>query len=294
MTIDPQTASALDFYQFMIASVAPRPIAFVSTVDGEGNPNLAPFSFFNAFSAKPPILVFATSRRMRDNTTKDTLSNVEATRECVINMVSYNIAGQMSLTSVNYPKGVSEFEKAGLTPVPSDIVKAYRVKEAPVQFECTVEQILPLGTEGGAGCLIVCRILRMHIDDNILDKDGKRIDPHKIDLVGRLGRSYYTRASGDAIFEMAKGELPIPLGFDNLPENIVRSTVLTGNTIAHIASLVELPAKEDILSIKKDSRIQKILFGNNKLVGLHLLAQEEMLKGHIDLGIKIALLGEYI
>jgi flavin reductase (DIM6/NTAB) family NADH-FMN oxidoreductase RutF len=294
MTIAPQTASALDFYQFMIASVAPRPIAFVSTVDSEGNPNLAPYSFFNAFSAKPPLLVFSTSRRMRDNTTKDTLSNVEATRECVINMVSHSIAGQMSLTSVNYPKGVSEFEKAGLTPIPSTLVKAYRVKESPVQFECKVKQILPLGTEGGAGCMIVCRILLMHIDETILDKEGKRIDPHKIDLVGRLGRSYYTRASGEAIFEIAKGELPIPLGFDNLPENIIKSTVLTGNNIANIASLIEMPSKEDILSLKKDSRIQKILYTNNKLVGLHLLAQEEMQKGNIELGIKVALLGEFV
>jgi flavin reductase (DIM6/NTAB) family NADH-FMN oxidoreductase RutF len=294
LTIDPQTATALDFYQFMIASVAPRPIAFVSTVDDEGNTNLAPYSFFNAFSAKPPILIFSTSRRMRDNSTKDTLSNVESTKECVINIVSHKLAGQMALTSINYPIGTSEFDKAGLTPIPSDLVKAYRVKESPVQFECSVEQILPLGTEGGAGCLIICKILRMHIDEAVLDNEKKRIDPYKIDLIGRLGRSYYTRASGNAIFEMAKAELPIPIGFDNLPDKIIKSSILTGNSIAHIAGLTELPSKETILAVKSDSRVQKILFTNNKIVGLHLLAQEEMQKGNIDLGIKLALLGEFV
>ena len=157
--IDAQTTSTPDFYQFLIGSVAPRPIAFVSTMDKEGNTNLAPFSFFNAFSSKPPIVVFSVGRRVQDGTTKDTLSNVEQTMECVINMVSHSIVRQMTLTAVNYPKGVNEFEKAGLTPLASDMVRPFRVKESPVQLECRVDQILPLGTEGGAGCLIICNVL---------------------------------------------------------------------------------------------------------------------------------------
>lgn len=291
--IDPQTTSVPDFYQFLIAAVAPRPIAFVSTVDEQGLVNLAPFSFFNAFSSNPPIVVFSASRRVQDGTNKDTFSNIEDTMECVINMVSYNISRQMTLTSVNYPKGTNEFEKAGLTPLPSDLVKAPRVKESPVQLECRVSRIIPLGTEGGAGYLIICNILRMHINENVMDAEKKRIDPQKIDLVGRLGRAFYTRTSGNATFEMVQPERPLVIGIDGLPKNIRTSEVLTGNNIAQIGSLIALPSKEDVLAIKKDSRIQKALFSGNILRGLHLLAQEELQKGNTDLGTKIALLGEY-
>lgn len=291
--IDPQTTPVPDFYQFMIAAVAPRPIAFVSTVDEQGLVNLAPFSFFNAFSSNPPIVVFSASRRVQDGTNKDTFSNIEDTMECVINMVSYDISRQMTLTSVNYPKGINEFEKAGLTPIPSDLVKPPRVKESPVQLECRVSRIIPLGTEGGAGYLIVCNIVRMHINENVMDAEKKRIDPQKIDLVGRLGRAYYTRTSGNATFEMVQPERPLVIGIDGLPKNIRTSEVLTGNNIAQIGSLVSLPSKEDVLAIKKDSRIQKALFSGNILRGLHLLAQEELQRGNTDLGTKIALLGEY-
>ena len=294
MIIDPQTTPTLDFYQFMIASIAPRPIAFVSTQDDEGQVNLAPFSFFNAFSSNPPIVVFSVNRRVQDNTTKDTLSNIEDTMECVINMVSYSIVRQMALTGVNYPKGVNEFLKAGLTPIASTLVRPPRVKESPVQLECRVQRIIPLGTEGGAGHLIVCNILRMHINEDILDSNKKRIDPHKIDLVGRLGRFNYTRASGNAVFEIVQPERPLVIGIDGLPENIRKSNILTGNNIAQIAGLVELPSKEDILAIKKDNRIQKVLFSGNILRGLHLLAQEELQKGNVDLGTKIALLAEHL
>ena len=292
--IDPQTTPVPDFYQFLIAAVAPRPVAFVSTVDEEGHVNLAPFSFFNAFSANPPIVVFSASRRVKDGTNKDTFGNIEDTMECVINVVSYSIARQMTLTSVNYPKGTSEFEKAGLTPIPSDLVKPPRVKESPVQLECRVSRIIPLGTEGGAGYLIICNILRMHINENVMDGDKKRIDPQKIDLVGRLGRSFYTRTTGTATFEIVQPERPLVIGFDGLPKSIRTSEVLTGNNIAQIGSLTELPSKEDVLAIKKDSRIQKALFSGNILRGLHLLAQEELQKGNTDLGTKIALLGEYL
>jgi flavin reductase (DIM6/NTAB) family NADH-FMN oxidoreductase RutF len=292
--IDPQTTPIPDFYQFMIAAVAPRPIAFVSTVDDDGLPNLAPYSFFNAVSSNPPIFVFSAARRVREGTTKDTLSNIEDTMECVINVVSYDIVHQMTLTSINYPKGTSEFTKSGLTPIPSDLVKPFRVKESPVQFECRVNQIIPLGTEGGAGHLIICEVLRMHINEKVMDDDKKRIDPQKINLVGRLGRSFYTRTTGSATFEIARAERPLAIGFDGLPKSILRSEVLTGNNIAQIGSLIELPTKEDILAIKKDNRIQKALFSSNILRGLHLLAQEELQKGNVDLGTKIALLGDYL
>ena len=292
--IDPQTTSTPDFYQFLIGAVAPRPIAFVSTMDKEGNTNLAPFSFFNAFSSKPPIVVFSVGKRVQDGTTKDTLSNVEETMECVINMVSHSIVRQMTLTAVNYPKGVNEFEKAGLTPLASDMVRPFRVKESPVQLECRVDRILPLGTEGGAGCLIICNVLCIHISEDVMDADKRRIDPHKIDLVGRLGRAYYTRASNDAIFEIVQPERPIVLGYDGLPLSIRQSEVLTGNNIAQIASLVALPPIEEILNLKKDNRVQKILYSGNILRGLHLLAQEELQKGNTDLGAKLALLGDLV
>jgi flavin reductase (DIM6/NTAB) family NADH-FMN oxidoreductase RutF len=292
--IDPQTTPILDFYQFMIGSIGPRPIAFVSTMDKEGNANLAPYSFFNAISQNPPMVVFSAGRRVHDNTNKDTLENIEETMECVINVVNYNIVRQMALTSVRYPKGVSEFEKAGLTPIASDLIRPFRVKESPAQMECKVERIIPLGTEGGAGHLMICTILRMHIDENVLDTEGKRIDPQKMDLVGRLGRSYYTRAHGNAIFEIVQGEKPMIVGFDGLPESIRKSEVLTGNNIAQIAGLAELPTIEDILTVKKDNRVQKTLFSGNILRGLHLLAQEELQKGNTDLGVKLALLGEYL
>ena len=292
--IDPQTTPLLDFYQFMIGSIGPRPIAFVSTMDKEGNANLAPYSFFNAISQNPPMVVFSAGRRVQDKTNKDTLENIEETMECVINVVNYGIVRQMTLTSVRCPKGVSEFEKAGLTPIASDLVRPFRVKESPAQMECKVERIIPLGTEGGAGHLMICTILRMHIDEQVLDAEGKRIDPQKMDLVGRLGKSYYTRAHGNAIFEIAQGEKPMIVGFDGLPESIRKSEVLTGNNIAQIAGLSELPTKEDILTVKKDNRVQKTLFSGNILRGLHLLAQEELQKGNTDLGVKLALLGEYL
>jgi flavin reductase (DIM6/NTAB) family NADH-FMN oxidoreductase RutF len=294
MTIDPQTTPTPDFHQFMIAAIAPRPIAFVSTIDSDGKTNLARFSFFNAFSSKPPIVVFSANRRVQDGTTKDTLSNIEDTMECVINVVTYNISRQAAIASVNFPREVSEFKKAGFTPLKSELVKPFRVEESPVQMECRVERILPLGTEGGAGHLIVCHVLKMHVDEKILDVEKKRIDPNKIDLVGRLGRFWYSRASGNALFEIVQPEKPIVIGFDALPENIRKSTILTGNSMSQIAALTELPDKEAILSIKNDSQVQKILFTPDKLRGLHLLAQEAFQKGDKERGIKLALLGELI
>ena len=292
--IDPEVTSPLDMYQFMIGAVSPRPIAFVSTIDTEGVPNLAPYSFFNAFSSKPPIVGFATSIRTSNGTTKDTLANVKEVNECVINIVSHSFVRQMTLTAVNYPKGVSEFEKAGLTPIVSDLIRPFRVKESSIQMECRVEQILPLSDEKGGGILILCRILRMHINEGILDLEKNRIDPRKVDTVGRMGRFWYTRANGDSLFEIQQPEQPLALGYDMLPKNIRTSEVLTANNIAEIAALPELPSKEEILTVKKDTRVQKTLFSQNILRDLHLLAQEEFSKGNKDFAIKAALLFEFI
>ena len=293
LTIDPQTTSALDMYQFLIGAVSPRPIAFVSSVDTEGVANLAPFSFFNAFSGNPPIIGFSSALRGSDGTRKDTLENVTATGECVVNIVTHRIVRQMALTSQRFPKDVSEFDKAGFTPLPSDLVRAPRVAESPIQMECRVEQIIPLGTEGGAGNLVICRVVRMHISEAVLDLEKNRIDPRKLDAVGRNGRYWYTRANGNALFEIQQPELPLGVGFDALPPTVRKSDILTGNSLATMAAMPELPSKDAILQVKKDVRVQKMLFSGNILRGLHWLAQEEFAAGNVDFATKVALLGEF-
>lgn len=243
--IDPNAIATKDMHQFLLGAVAPRPIAFASTINEDGTPNLAPYSFFNAFSSNPPIVVFSSNRRVANNTTKDTLHNIEQNKEVVINVVNYAIVRQMAVASVTYPEDVSEFEKAGLTGIPSDLVKPLRVKESPVQMECRVKEIITLGESGGAGHLIICDVLRMHIDEAVIDQDKNRINPHKIDLVGRMGRAYYARASGDAIFTVIQSVVDIPIGFDKLPESVRKSTVLTGNDLGRLAGQMHYPSIEE-------------------------------------------------
>ena len=246
---DPKELAVKDLHQFIVGAIAPRPIAFASTVDAEGRPNIAPYSFFNAFSSNPPILVFSSNRRVKDNTTKDTLHNIDLTGEVVINVVNYPIVRQMALASVSYPPGVSEFEKSGLTPIPSDLVKPYRLKESPAQFECKVSQVITLGDKGGAGHLIICDVLRMHLADEVIDERG-RIDPDKLDLVGRLGRAYYVRASGSALFTLHQDQERLALGFDQLPLAIRQSPILSGSDLAQLAGLYELPSAEAIAAFE--------------------------------------------
>ena len=200
---DPGEMTIRDFHGLMLGAVAPRPIAFASTIDKEGNPNLSPFSFYNAFGTNPPILVFSPSRRGRENTTKHTYDNVKEVPEVVINVVNFSMIQKVSDASAEFPKGVNEFEMVGFTMQKSDLIKPLRVRESPVQFECRVLQVIETGTQHSAGNLVICEILRMHVNSGILDESG-RIDPNKIDLVGRLGRNFYVRASGNAIFEVAK------------------------------------------------------------------------------------------
>ncbi|MGB1316004.1 MAG: flavin reductase family protein [Chitinophagales bacterium] len=244
-SINPYDLPIRERHQLIIGAVGPRPICWASTVNEAGEINLAPYSFFNAYSSNPPILVFSSNRRGRDNTTKDTLHNIEATREVVINIVPYSLVNQMTISSTDYSAEVNEFEKAGVTPLESELVKPFRVKESPVQFECKVTEIIPLGSEGGAGNLFICEIVKMHFSERVLDED-KTLNPFKLDLVSRMGKSYYCRANKDSIFEI---ENPFPkqnLGFDKLPLKILESKVLTGNEIAQLAMETEIPSEEDV------------------------------------------------
>ncbi len=247
-TIVPGEISVRELHGYLLSAVAPRPIAFASTIDESGSPNLAPFSYFNVFSANPPIAVFSPARRGRDNTSKHTYENVKVVPEVVINIVDYAMVHQCSLASTDYPKGVSEFEKAGLTPVASDLVKPFRVKESPVQFECKVNEVVELGDGGGAGNLVICEVVKIHIADHVLTKDGK-IDPLKIDLVGRCGGDFYTR-SHDGLFEVPKPLQKLGIGIDSIPEDIRRSKVLSGNHLARLGGVEELPNETDVNEYK--------------------------------------------
>ncbi len=231
-------------HQYLVGSIAPRPIAFVSTVDENGISNLAPYSFFNIFSSNPPILVFSSNRRVTNNTTKDTLHNIRATKACVINVVNYPIIRQTTLASVEFPSDINEFEKTGLTEEKAETVLASRVKESPINFECKVNDIIELGDHGGAGHLIICEVQLISISEDVIEND--RINPHKLDLVGRLGRNYYVRASGSAIMEIYQPFIANPIGFDNLPEAIKNSKILTGNEIGSLAALNGYPSKSDV------------------------------------------------
>ncbi|SHM56133.1 flavin reductase family protein [Chitinophaga sp. CF418] len=240
MQIIPGQIKTPQLHNYLQGAIAPRPICFASTLDKDGRPNLSPFSFFNLFGSNPATLIFSPSRRVRDNTTKHTLENVLETREVVINVVTYAMVQQASLASCEYPKGVNEFEKAGFTPQPSEKVKPFRVKESPVQFECIVREILPQGQEGGAGNLVICEPVLIHINDAILNENGA-IDPHKIDLVARMGGDYYCRASGAAVFEVAKPLTELGIGIDALPPAIRQSSILTGNNLGQLANVQQQP-----------------------------------------------------
>lgn len=273
LRIVPEETKTKDLHQFLVGSIAPRPIAFVSTVDEEGNPNLAPYSFFNAFSSNPPILVFSSNRRVLNNTTKDTLSNVMNTKEVVINVVNHDIVRQMAVTSVEFPSNINEFEKAGLNTIPSEKVRPFRVKESPVQMECKVKEIITLGDHGGAGHLILCEVVLMHIAEHVVDENN-RINPHKLDLMGRLGRAYYVRASGDAIQTIVQSVTEITIGFDKLPAKIQTSTVLRGNELGMLAGIKTVPSQEAIETAKSDPSVKKLIDGTNHTEAIHTYIAE--------------------
>ena len=248
-SFEPKELATAKLHGYLLSAVAPRPIAFASTIDEKGRPNLSPFSFFNVFSANPPILIFSPARRVRNNTIKHTLMNAENTKEVVINVVNYDIVQQMSLSSTEYAEGVNEFEKAGLTMLKSDLVKPFRVAESPVQFECKVNDIIKLGTEGGAGNLIICEVVKLHINDAVLNESGS-INQEKLDLVSRAGGSYYSRAKA-GFFEIPKPLSTLGIGVDALPQNVRESNILTGNDLGLLGNVEALPKEDVILAFAK-------------------------------------------
>lgn len=245
LTIDPKEIPVPKLHHYLLGAVGPRPIAFASTIDKNGNKNLAPFSFFNVFSANPPIMVFSPARSGRTNTTKNTFDNVKEVAEVVINIVNYSIVEQMSLSSSPFDSDVDEFVKSGLTPIASETIRPFRVKESPVQFECKVNEVVELGTEGGAGNLVICEVTKIHIDESILDENGT-IDQHKIDLVSRMGGNWYCRANAESMFEIKKPIMTIGVGYDSIPEDIRNSSILTGNDLGKLGGIEELPNETDV------------------------------------------------
>jgi len=258
LTINTADLKPSELQNYLQYAIAPRPICFVSTIDKQGNVNLSPFSFFNIFSINPPVCVFSPSRRVRDNTTKHSLENILEVPECVINIVNYDMVQQTSLASVEYPKGVNEFVKAGFTQLPSELVRPPRVAESPVQMECLIRQVIPLGENAGAGNLVLSEIKRIHINEDILDESGK-IDQAKIDLVARLGGDWYCRVGAENLFEVEKPVRTLGIGVDSLPASIRNSAVLTGNNLGQLGNVESLPSDEEIDAFRTDLELRQIL-----------------------------------
>jgi flavin reductase (DIM6/NTAB) family NADH-FMN oxidoreductase RutF len=277
-TIDPKEVSVAEFHGYLLGTVAPRPIAFASTVDAEGRVNLSPYSFFNAFGSNPPTLIFSPNRRVRDNTPKHTYENVKEVAEVVINVVDYKMVEQMSLASCEYERGVDEFTKAGFTPVPSTLVRPPRVAESPAAFECKVLQVIEMGDQGGAPNLVICQVLLAHFHDDILNAQG-RVDTTKVDLVARMGGDWYCRAHGPALFEVPKPNQHRGIGIDQLPAPVRNSRILTGNNLGRLANIEKLPDPAAVQDFRQVSAIREAFaqFGNQPEAlesHLHALAKQ--------------------
>ena len=256
--IEIDSLNSQELYSLLTSTITPRPIAFVSTKDSSGQDNLSPFSFFNVFSVTPPVVVFSPVNRISDNSKKDTLKNVIKSKECVIALANTKIVQQVSLASGNYDSNIDEFKKAGFTKKKATLIDVNLINEAPVNFECKVTQIVELGSKGGAGNLVICEILKIHIDENVFDHDNK-IDPLKLDIVSRLGLSWYGRTSVDSIFKIAKPMSSFGIGFDNLPNEIIESKVFTGHDLAMLASVDSIPAKKNKESLTLKTEEKHIL-----------------------------------
>lgn len=280
ITVDPKELTLAKLQGYLQGAVAPRPIAFASTIDKAGNVNLSPFSFFNAFSIAPPILIFSPSRRGRNNTTKHTFDNVKAVPEVVINIVNYDMVQQVSLASCEYPYGVNEFVKAGLTEVPSTMIRPPRVAESPVSMECKVNQIIELGTQGGAGNLVICEVLLIHIKEEVLDGNG-RIDPRKMDAVARMGGDYYLRAQSENIFTVPKPNEKLGIGFDKIPAAIRSSSVLSGNDLGRLANIERLPDMSSAVSYAKEEK-ELVMTMSKGRDAVHQLAQKFLREGKLE------------
>lgn len=279
LSLDPNELATPKLHGYLLGAIGPRPIAFASTMDEKGRPNLSPFSFFNVFSANPPILIFSPARRVRNNTTKHTLDNAEATKEVVVNVVNYDIVQQMSLSSTEYDVGVDEFKKSGLTPQRSEKVAPFRVKESPVHFECKVTDILKLGSEGGAGNLVMCEVVKLHIDEAVLDENGS-IDQHKIDLVSRMGGNWYSRANM-GMFEVPKPLSTLGIGVDSIPHAIKNSSVLTGNDLGKLGNVEAIPTTNEIAEFVNNSIEIKAILSADDERKVHLKAQEYLNKNEV-------------
>lgn len=294
LTIKTSDLSPAQLQNYMQYAIAPRPICFATTIDQAGNINLSPFSFFNMFSTNPPLVIFSPARRVRDNTTKHTLENVLEVKECVINIVNYAMVQQTSLASTEYAKGVNEFEKAGFTMLPSELVRPPRVTEAPVQMECMVREVIHLGENPGAGNLILAEVKLIHIKEEILDQDGK-IDQAKIDLVARLGGDWYCRVTSENLFKVAKPLTTLGIGVDALPKGVRNSFVLTGNDLGMLGNVEHLPDAEEIEAIRNEAEVKEILDAtigdaNNRQRELHELAKQMLQRGQINQALKVVLL----
>ncbi|SDK42560.1 NADH-FMN oxidoreductase RutF, flavin reductase (DIM6/NTAB) family [Pedobacter sp. ok626] len=294
LTINTSELTPAQLQNYMQYAIAPRPICFATTIDQAGNINLSPFSFFNMFSTNPPLCVFSPARRVRDNTTKHTLENVLEVKECVINIVNYAMVQQTSLASTEYGKGVNEFEKAGFTMLPSQLVKPPRVAEAPVQMECVVREVIHLGENPGAGNLILAEVKLIHINEDILDEDGK-IDQAKIDLVARLGGDWYCRVTPESLFKVAKPLTTLGIGVDALPKGVRNSKVLTGNDLGMLGNIEHLPTDEEIDAVKGNEEVKEIFDAtigdaNNRERELHELAKQWLSKGNVNDALKVVLL----
>lgn len=280
---DPSDTPIPELHGYLVGAVGPRPIALASTIDADGRPNLSPFSFFNIFGANPPMAIFSPARRGRDNTTKHTYHNVKAVPEVVINVVTYAMVQQASVASGEFPEGVDEFAKAGFTPLASEKVRPFRVKESPVQFECKVQQVIETGTGGAAGNLVICEIVLIHIDEAVLDAHGK-IDQRRIDLVGRMGGFFYCRAHGDALFELTQPNKDFGVGVDALPASVRNSTILTGNDLGSLGSALTIPDETAVNEYKLTELADLFISMEDDSSGLeqalHTRAKQLIREGH--------------
>ncbi len=290
--IIPSELSTNEVYQWMIGAITPRPIALVSTLSAEGMPNLAPFSYFNALSSKPAIVGFSVSQKeSQTQPFKDTLLNAQATGEVVINMVNYDMIRQMAVTSIAFPPEINEFEKSGFTPMVADLVRPCRVAESPIHLEGKVKQIIPLGNEAGAGHFILVEVLKMHVQEAVIDQKG-RIDPQQLDIMGRLGRAYYVRVKGSNIYTIYQANHQTPIGFDRLPNSAKNSKVLTGNDLGQLAGLHVIPSKKEIEIAQQQPLVQAALNANAPVEQLHFYAQQLLKEEHTALAAAVVWLAD--
>ena len=283
-TIDPHDLSTQQVHKILLSSVTPRPIALASTIDSNGNVNLSPFSYFNVFSAAPPVLVFSPANRVTDNSKKDTLVNVQENKEVVINLIDKNIVEPTSLSSVYFERGVDEFVKSGLTKISSTKVSPPRVSESPISFECKVNDVISLGTDGGAGNLIICEILMIHINKEYLDSNGN-IDPLKLNLVARMGGNYYLDIKPENLFEIKKPVGVNAIGVDNLPNHINDSDILSKNDIARLGNIEMIPSAKEIHKFIESNGLEKIISladEKEKIILIHQKVREFLQKNDLE------------